>query len=1099
MSREYLDVELPLIDQLRGLGWSHYINGSVEDPKVTLRQNFTEVYLEPILRKKLCEINLRDGEEWLDKERIDDTIKALQLNAKNKLIEINKQVTEDLLLKGHEVDGIEGWNGGRSQIIQFFDWQNVHNNQFTIVRQFRVDCPPGYDKGKGYIIPDIVLFVNGLPLVVIECKSPAFQEPIIQAIDQLRRYTNQRFEAGEVHDKEGNENLFITNQLLIATSFDEARVSTIGGLAEHYLPWKTTYPEKEETICEKLGVSQLSEQQRLVQGILEPKNLLDLVRHFVINQTENGRLIKIAPRYQQYRAVNKAVERLKNGDTRAIDGEHDKRDGIIWHTQGSGKSLTMVFLVRKMRSDYHLQTFKIVMVTDRKQLQKQLAATSILTGEKVYVAKDAKSVNKLIESTTPDIVFAMIQKYQDQDLKAIKADEKMALDQLTSTTKKSSRVRNANENILILIDEAHRTQAGDLHANLMAALPNAARIGFTGTPIIMGKKKYTHDIFGEFIDRYTIKEAEEDGAIVPILYEGRTAKGALKDGATLDELFEDLFAEKSKEELEEIKKKYATKGDISEAPLLIEDKAYDMLCHYVTHIMANGLKAQVVVYSRLAAIRYVEALNKAKEKLLKQSSLISEADKKISDEELVQKPLKKQALIQAYRQKDLLQKIDFAAIISADNNDDPTWKEWTDHKAQETRIENFKKPLIHSNPEKVHHLSFIIVKSMLLTGFDAPIEGVLYLDRSIQEAELLQAVARVNRTGFGKKAGLVVDYYGVAEHLKDALSQYSQTDIEGALTSIKDILPSLRDAYARVMKCFTTHGLDIYTDLNECVHLLESEKLRAEFTVKLKKMLALLDIVLPRPEGLEFVKGAKQLAYIYARARNQYQMNSTPIGKDVGAKVRQLIDDHVIGMGVDPKIPPITLLDAGFSDYLEQIEKQAGKRAKASAMQHAVRAHATQNMDKDPVKYAKLSEYVEEILKNMHEHWDEQIKAFQKIMDQELTQQTFDFEDEKQPEMSEEYKPFYNVVVDEVFKDIKLTEEQQAQICGVVHELVDMIADELTETFWESHKAATRESLKSRIVQDLFKSKLVPITKATSLANKIMDIAQANHEALLKL
>jgi len=161
VSREYLDVELPLIDQLRGLGWSHYINGSVEDPKVTLRQNFTEIYLESILRKKLCEINLHDGKEWLDKERIDDTIKALQLNAKNKLLEINKQVTEDLLLKGHEVDGLEGWNGGRSQIIQFFDWENVHNNQFTIVRQFRVDCPPGYDKGKGYIVPDIVLFVNG--------------------------------------------------------------------------------------------------------------------------------------------------------------------------------------------------------------------------------------------------------------------------------------------------------------------------------------------------------------------------------------------------------------------------------------------------------------------------------------------------------------------------------------------------------------------------------------------------------------------------------------------------------------------------------------------------------------------------------------------------------------------------------------------------------------------------------------------------------------------------------------------------------------------------------------------------------------------------
>jgi len=269
------------------------------------------------------------------------------------------------------------------------------------------------------------------------------------------------------------------------------------------------------------------------------------------------------------------------------------------------------------------------------------------------VADSTQGVKALARRKGPGLIFATIQKYRDGDTAG---DAPLTTEDLPPTPKvqepkahykvgETFEVLNEDDSILVLVDEAHRTQAGDLHAKLLAGLPNCARIGFTGTPIIMGDKKRTHEIFGEFIDRYTIKEAEADGTTVPVLYEGRTVQGAIKDGASLDELFEDLFRQHSAQELEAIKQKYATKGHIFDAPALIADKARDILRHYVTNILPNGYKAQVVAYSRLAAIRYFEALQGAREELLAQAQALSPQDKALDDEALCQRPPKMQAVV----------------------------------------------------------------------------------------------------------------------------------------------------------------------------------------------------------------------------------------------------------------------------------------------------------------------------------------------------------------------------------------------------------------------------------------------------------------------
>ncbi|MCL4746505.1 MAG: type I restriction endonuclease subunit R [Burkholderiaceae bacterium] len=1101
---EYLEVERPLIEQLQGLGWT-YVEGSLDDPAVTHRERFTQVVLEPLLRERLAAINLRDGAPWLDAARIDQAASAITRIGAAKVMEAN-QIAAALLVKGIVVEGLADWDGGRGQTIHFIDWEVPENNRFTVINQFKIKCPPGHDSAKQHVIPDLVLFVNGIPLVVIECKGRTVPEGLQDAVDQLRRYHDQRVADYEVETHEGAPALFHTNQLLIATNFDDARVGTIGAGFAHYLNWKTLAPQTEAEVAAALGVATLSSQQRLVAGMLAPARLLDIVRHYTLFMSAGGQTIKLVCRYQQYRAVTQAIARLKSGKTREEDGEYDRRGGIIWHTQGSGKSLTMVFMVRKLRTDPALRRFKVVVITDRKDLQSQLSATADLTGETVHVAGNTGKLKALVARPGPGLVFGTIQKYRETDPNAPALAPASTAEDDDAEEPASAQLRaprasqpferlNDSPDILVMIDEAHRTQAGDLHANLLRALPNAARIGFTGTPIIMGEKKRTHEIFGDYIDRYTLKEAEEDGAIVPILYEGRTAKGAVKDGANLDELFEDLFRERSADDLELIKKKYATKGQIFEAPKLIEEKAADMLRHYVANILPNGFKAQVVAYSRRAAVRYFEALNAARLALLAEARELSPADKAMDDATLMQRPPRVRAAVQAWRYREQLADLEFAVVISGGNNDDPAWAKWSDAAEAETHIKRFKKPLQHEDPTKRDPLAFLIVKSMLLTGFDAPIEGVMYLDRPIREAELLQAVARVNRTGFGKRRGFVVDYFGVAHHLKEALAAYADEDIEGALQSLKDEIPLLRDRHLRVVDVFRSRGVESLSEVEDALRVLAEERVRAEFVVKLKEFTRCLDEVLPRPEGLEFVNDSKQLAYIHALARNRYK-DMPELGKDVGAKVRKLIDDYVISLGIDPKIPPIELTDAGFDAH---VGRQVGERAKASEMEHAIRAHVRKHLDEDPVKYGKLSERLEEILQQLDGQWAALQEALEGLIAQLKDDQAVT--GEALPEMPAHCLPFLRLLTEEALgKDATPDSATGVKLMDATAEMVAIILDEARiPGFWKPARVPDQERLHGRLFEELFSRKLMPVAKAEATVDKLMELARANHERLMRV
>lgn len=1085
--REYAEVEKPLLDQLSSLGWQ-VIEGSKSDPTVTARESFRGSILEQRLQSALLRINPGpDGAPWLDDARLAEVVSSLTRSEVGKLIELNERMTQRLL-EGVSVSGLPDWDQGRSQRVQFIDFDHPERNDFLAISQFRVDEPGG--QAKKFLAPDVVLFVNGIPLVVIECKSPDVIDPMAEGINQLRRYANQR----ALGMPEGNEQLFWSNQFVVSTCGDQARVATFTAGAEHFLEWKDAAPLTRDELAARLGkpAAELTGQELLVAGMLAPSNLIDIIRHFTLFTEANGRRIKIVARYQQYRAVGRALQRLRTGKTRVEDGESDRRGGLIWHTQGSGKSLTMVFLVRAMRSDPLLRAFKVVVVTDRTDLEKQLSETATLSGEGIVRARRSSRLKTILAEKGPALVFAMIQKHRDTDNASASATH-MEGDESDETLG----ILNTDETVVILVDEAHRSQTSTLHANLMAALPNAAKLGFTGTPIMREGKKRTDAIFGPFIDKYTIRQAERDGAVVPIFYEGRTAKGAVAGGSDLDELFEDMFVEHTSQEVEKLKARYATTGAVLEAPKLIRAKAKSMLWHYVSTVLPGGFKAQLSATSRLATVRYREALLVARDDLVSQIERLPEhlvhgaADGSLDIDGLDRR---RQVLVRALPYLELIRILDFVPVISGSNNDDPSWLRWTDKGRQDAVIAEFKKPLGLSG-EHTSPVAFLLVRTMLLTGFDAPVEQVLYLDRFIQDAELLQAIARVNRTAPGKVAGLLVDYFGVGAHLQKALQAYAPEDAEdaiGALASITDEVPKLRDRHARAVALFAQAGVETFDrdeDIEACVDLLSDEALRARFGVLLKQFLSTLDTVLPRPEALPFVADAKRFGLIQKVARRRYRDDGLGDfdASLYGEKVRALIDEHVTALDIATKIPPVSVTDP---EFLARVKGLSSDKAKASEMEHALRFHIRKNFDEDPARYTKLSERLDQILKTLTGKWDQLSLALEVLLGA-ATDESSASRVHEDPLVAR----FYGLLESECATDATLPREVRVDIMHLAEDIVaEVMQQAAIVRFWYNPHA--QDELRKDMIHTLDDRDLYPFSEQAAVADRLMELARANQSLI---
>ena len=852
--------------------------------------------LKTRLRAALLRLN-----EWMTEPQADWVIGELE-HAESSGIARNQRVHEDLIY-GKPV-GMTTASGRQSRIARFFDFEHPEGglNEFVVTTQFRVrrgNERRNLEDDRRVVKPDLALFVNGIPLVVMEAKSPSLLDVWkSQAVRQLRRYQ----EAGPEWHGTGAPELFHTNLLCVVHCGSAAAYATLGAPENAYVEWKSVLPYSETEVKQRFGVEPKGQAQ-LIVGLLAPATLLDILRDYVIYEPQGGKLVKKLPRYQQYRAVRAALERLLTGR------KPNERGGVVWHTQGSGKSLTMLWLATKLRREPRLHNPLIVVVTDRTQLDRQISGTFERCGFPApEQAASTRGLRRLLTSGGARTVMTTIQKFED------------ALE----TPSGRLDVLNASEHVVVMVDEAHRTQYGRLGARMSKALPNAALIGFTGTPIDKGFGHSTMRRFGPLIDSYTIPESVADRATVPIYYEARLPELHVEGPQTLDALFEAMFGDLPEEDQARIKRRYANKETVAEAERRIEMIALDIAKHFRDKIEPNGFKAQVVAPSRAAALCYAERLNAFN--------------------------------LSAY------------PIITTSPNDGPEFGV-----ARNLNQEQVTGAFVDPQGEP----QILVVVDMLLTGFDAPVEQALYLDRGLREHGLLQAIARVNRrfshrpddVDTEKPHGLVIDYFGVSRDLEAALETFDWPDVKDSMEKLEeDPGPAIEAAAVQAESHFKGRDLN---DVWDCAALFAPDEPTDEFKADLferfnadfQGFARLMDRYLPDPGAEPYVDRLARLTTIRAYALAQYRRDADLDWSDIGAKVKKLIDER-IGANVRELMRPVSILDQDFDEKIAQLPHD---EARASLMEHAVRAQIVERLDENPAFYERLSKQLERIIRELRD------------------------------------------------------------------------------------------------------------------------------------
>ncbi|MGA9994526.1 MAG: HsdR family type I site-specific deoxyribonuclease [Pyrinomonadaceae bacterium] len=1029
-------VEDSFLTQLRGLGWEVItLEMKNQKPIESGRDSFDEVVMLPKLRESLAKIN-----DWMDDEQIEQTVARITNISGGDLLANNQHVLQ-LLLEGTSVDRNRK-TGEVSPTVNYIDFKHPDNNNFTAVSQFKIRIP-GTD---GHIFPDIILFLNGLPIAVVECKSPKVKEAIPEAIDQMMRYGEQRGARGE-----GSPKLFYYNQFLVATCRQEAKVSSITARNErHFFSWADPYPLTLNDL--EHGESTPNQQQRLVAGMFSKANLLSLIRTFTLFTTnDEGQTIKVIARYQQFRAVKKAVDRLLNGKNKR------ERSGIIWHTQGSGKSLTMMFMVREMYTHNELTKWKVVYITDRTQLEQQLNETTQRSGLTVKVAEDIADLKAKLRNTSSDLVMGMIHKFQERDL--------------TETFPEL----NPSHHVLVMTDEAHRSQYKLLGANLDRALPHATYIGYTGTPT-----ELTEDRFGDYIDKYTMREAIDDGVTVKIIYEGRTHKAEVQDTEGMDKTFKDVFRDYTPQEWMQIIG-YGSRDAYLDAEETIKAKAEDMVQHYIEQVFLNGFKAQVVCNSREAAVRYKRALDAALEDVVSRL----EANPKINDD-LILKP----------EQIERLKRLKTAAVISHAHNQPQYMNALTNSAQHKTDIKSFKLSFDGEEDGVKGDIGFIIVNNMLLTGFDAPIEQVMYLDQVITAHNLLQAIARVNRThDANKTCGFVVDYVGVGHHLREALAKYDEQEQKEIIESLKDdaaVISDLIDKHKTLKEFVTNLGITDTNDYDAYYDLFYDEDPRMEFLLLFRDFSRALDAVYPRKEALDFLPDFKHFSEINVMASKHFRDARISM-KGIPEKLRQIADQHLVSKSIDQTVEPISILDKNFQAH---VNTRTREKTKAAEIEHAIRHHIDININIDPELYASFAEAIEAILAEFQNNWSMIRKKLeelrQRIVDAEREESTYGLHRKKQ-------MPFFRIFKKEFFDGQELNDDQISSLIDLTKQVTTLLETELQlKGFWDNIPARNklRASLQELLLSPSFINLPNVIKKRGEVISRTLETAETNHDTI---
>ena len=1083
---EYINVEHPFLEKLREIGWQVIDKGNggiPQDPADTMRTSFSEVVLKDEFYKKLTDLN-----PWITETQKDYCYNKIT-DIDKPLIDANREV-HNMLLEGIHLLTKNEQTGEENPTAKIINFDKYDKNSFIAINQFRVDT----NNTKPFIIPDIVCFVNGLPLIVIECKDEDVSEPMSEAFDQIKRYANQRVIDDPFADgvEEGCEKLFHTNLFSVITRGVEARCGTISADFDFYLNWKDIFPEE---YAEGINIDPAERQEILIKGMFNHEILIDIFRNFTLFMQKKDAVVKIICRYQQYRAVGKMIRKLQNGT------DWRSRSGVIWHTHGSGKSLTMVFLVKKMRRVADLRDYRILMVVDRHDLEDQLAETAEYTGELRHDPKTKKIQNIVenrqalvkLEGDTADLNLVMIHKFGD--------NTEYSLESLIKTgivpQYESFPVINDSSKILVLIDEAHRTQGGDMSDNLFQAFPNAARIGFTGTPLITPRHKATTcerfgQEAGDFIDVYKMNDAVKDKATVDIKYIGRKSDDNIPYKDEFDAEFEQIFINRTKEERIEIQRRYGTMIAYLESANRIMKNARDMLTHYVTEILPNGFKAQVVAASILAAVRYKIALEKLIPEFINKEEQKSEEER---DEVMLQR----------------LKMLKIRAVVSCSgNNESAIVRKARTEAIDDDAIVNFRKDFDVEDP--MSGIGILCVRDRLLTGFDAPIEQVMYLDKNLSEHNLMQAIARVNRTKKNKNHGLVVDYFGVTKNLHKALGIYSAEEEKEAEKDLKEFdtcfsaiekeIPEMEMRYNKIIQRFTEEGVsDIQgfleqttskeqdkTICEKIVAVAASIKFRSEIDALFRLFFDIFDLLFNEPETRsKYYIPAKRMAYIVALVRWHYKDDTLDL-KWASEKVRRLLDKYLKSEGVHETVPEVDILSDDFPKIINNMYNTP--QTKASAMEHQIRERIIIKLGegKNTALYQKFKDRMENILTIYSGNWAEMINELERLR-QEMAHP-------KPAVVSEEKVPFYDKLCQCAGVDF---EEKHDNIITVTDRIMKLIFEAMTiPNIWT--KSTNVNDLRGNIGTVLRFSKIKEFKEnSESIVTELINIAKSNESVLRKL
>jgi type I restriction enzyme, R subunit len=976
--------QIPAIEVLQELGYQYISPGKVDQ----LRGNQHDVLLRTVLENKLNELNSYEYKGEIRKfsaTNIQQAIRDLDEPLTNGLVKTNEAIYETIM-NGRSFTEFLPDGSKKSFTIQYIDWNNIENNVFHVVEEFGVERMDG----RGTVRPDLVLFVNGIPFGVIECKRASIS--VKQGIQQMIRNQKNEF----------IPHLFKYVQLVMATNKNETKYATCNTPEKFWSVWKEEKVEWLNSLLEQAVKGRLSTiQDKNIISLFHPERLLEITRYFTLFDNN----IKKVARYQQYFAIKEIIKTIEQRDE---DG--NRQSGVIWHTQGSGKSLTMVMLARYILSELHRYNPKVVVVTDRKELDKQISNTFNLSRLKASRATSGNHLVELINDSNADVVTTLVHKFD------------------TASNKQKP---IESRDIFILVDESHRTQYGELHLKMRKVFPNACYLGFTGTPL-MKKEKNTMIKFGKLIHKYTIADGVQDRAIVPLLYEGRMVEQTVNQKA-IDHRLDMITRDLNEKQKEEVKKRWSKYERLASSEQRIYLIAEDINNHFMMNYKTqrSQFKAMLATNSKIEAIRYLEAFEELGD--LNCAVVISPPDQREGHEDPNEES------------KDKVQRF---------------WKKMMDRYGSPEEYED----AIKDEFVKGDDIDLLIVVDKLLTGFDAPRATVLYVDKPMKEHTLLQAIARVNRLYEGKDYGLIIDYRGLIKQLDDAMQMYSgaglenfdPTDLKGAIYDVISIVGSLRQHYSDLQQIFKP--IKNKNDQEEYEVWLEDEERREKFYNTLSLFGRNLGIALESERIYnalsqdELQKYKRDFKFFQELRRSvKLRYSDTIDHKEYEAKMQKLMDNYVAAEDVIRITNPVDILNT--KAFEEEIERLGSKRAKADAIRTRLTKSIHAKWDENPSYYKKFSEQVQETLQ---EYKDKRISEAEYLsrMKDIMEKYKEGAPVETYPEVIRENQnaqAFYGVTKDILSETVESTVDYNTESLGHLASKIDEIIKEHQKVDWHDN------------------------------------------------